>query len=424
MQPLAERLRPQSLDDYMGQEHLLGAGAPLRSMINSGQLPSLILWGPPGIGKTTLARLLAQESGRPLYSLSAVDAGVKELRELLQRAKKQNLFQQGKSPLLFIDEIHRFSKSQQDALLSAVEQGVVTLLGATTENPSFEVIRALRSRCQIYRLRPLTAQQLQTIAKQALAKDELLQQYSVEIVDAEALQQYAGGDARKLLNILELLVGSHSDPKQPLRITANLLAEVLQENLAAYDKNGDWHYAITSALIKSIRGSDPNAALYWLARMLAGGEDLKFIARRLIISASEDIGLANPNAILLANQCFEAVDRIGYPESRIILSQTVIYLACSPKSNSAYQAINKAMELVEKTGQLEVPLALRNPRSQEDRQEGFGDGYLYSHAYPGHFVEQEFMPEDLRGHKLYEPAQNPQEHKFKQKLDQYWKKYR
>jgi putative ATPase len=420
MQPLAERMRPQSLEDYVGQKHLVGEKGSLRNAIRSGHLPSIILWGPPGVGKTTLANLLANELKRPFYTLSAISSGVKEVRETIEKAKRQQFFNQA-SPILFIDEIHRFSKSQQDSLLAAVEQGIVTLIGATTENPSFEVIGALLSRCQVYVLESLSREEMMGLIQHAIQKDELLKDKKINIVSEEAMLRYAGGDARKLLNILELMANI-CPPGQEVIIDDESVKEALQSNIAAYDKGGELHYDIISAFIKSIRGSDPNAGVYWLARMIEGGEDLSFIARRLLILAAEDIGLANPNALLLANQCFDAVERIGYPESRIILSQTVIYLACSPKSNSAYLAIDEALELVRKTGNQPVPLHLRNAPTKLAKSLGYGKDYKYAHSYEGHFIEQEFMPESLSGTKIYNPAENGSEEKFKQQLSKQWGK--
>jgi putative ATPase len=422
MQPLAERMRPQSLEEYVGQKHLVGEKGSLRNAIKSGHLPSIILWGPPGVGKTTLANLLANELKRPFYTLSAISSGVKEVRETIDKAKRQQYFNQP-SPILFIDEIHRFSKSQQDSLLAAVEQGIVTLIGATTENPSFEVIGALLSRCQVYVLEPLSIEEMMGLVEHAIQKDEFLKEKKIKILSEDAMLRYAGGDARKLLNILELMA-SICLPGQDVVIDDESVKEALQSNIAAYDKGGELHYDIISAFIKSIRGSDPNAGVYWLARMIEGGEDLSFIARRLLILAAEDIGLANPNALLLANQCFDAVERIGYPESRIILSQTVIYLACSPKSNSAYLAIDEALELVKKTGNQPVPLHLRNSPTKLAKSLGYGKDYKYAHNYEGHFVEQEFMPEALSGTTIYKPAENGNEEKFKQQLAKQWhKKY-
>jgi putative ATPase len=422
VQPLAERMRPKNLDEYVGQKHLVGEKGSLRQILRTGHLPSIIFWGPPGVGKTTLAHLIASELERPFYMLSAINSGVKDVRETIAKAKKQQFFN-SHPPILFIDEIHRFSKSQQDSLLGAVEQGIITLIGATTENPSFEVINALRSRSQIYILKELTQEELIGLAKDAIKRDEILQKREINIEEEEAFYRYSGGDARKLLNILELVVSS-TPAKETVNITQERLESVLQQNIAAYDKNGEMHYDIISAFIKSIRGSDPNAAVYWLARMIEGGEDPKFIARRLLISASEDIGLANPNALLMANQCFDAVNRIGWPESRIILSQCVIYLACSPKSNASYMAINEAQALVRETGNLPVPLHLRNAPTALMKKQGYGKGYKYAHNYPGNFVEEEFMPEKIIGKVIYKPSDNKAESKFRQQLARQWKKYK
>ncbi len=416
--PLAERMRPSSLDEYVGQQHLVGQNAILRKAIESGNLPSLILWGPPGVGKTTLAYIISQQLSRPFFSLSAINSGVKEVREVIEKAvklkeEKENL------PILFIDEIHRFSKSQQDSLLGAVERGLVTLIGATTENPSFEVISALLSRCQVYILKPLTADDLVELLNRALKEDTHLSRKQVEIKEHEALLRLSGGDARKLLNILELVI--NASEKDEIEITNELVLEHVQQNLALYDKAGEQHYDIISAFIKSIRGSDPNAAVYWLARMIAGGEDPLFIARRLLILASEDIGNANPNALLLANNCFQAVNVIGWPESRIILSQTVTYLASSPKSNASYEAINKAQDLVAKTGDLPVPLPIRNAPTQLMKNIGYGKDYKYSHAYEGNFEEQEYFPDKLSGTLLYDPGNNTSEQKLRERLKSLWK---
>ena len=416
--PLAERMRPATLDEYVGQQHLVGDKAILRRAIESGNLPSLILWGPPGVGKTTLAFIVSKQLNRPFFSLSAINSGVKDVREVIEKAAKlkeehENL------PILFIDEIHRFSKSQQDSLLGAVERGLVTLIGATTENPSFEVISALLSRCQVYILKPLTEEDLISLLQRALKEDEYLNRKKVEIKEHEALLRLSGGDARKLLNVLELVVnGLKSDEQE---ITNKLVLENVQQNMALYDKTGEQHYDIISAFIKSIRGSDPNAAVYWLARMIAGGEDPLFIARRLLILASEDIGNANPNALLLANNCFQAVNVIGWPESRIILSQTVTYLASSPKSNASYEAINKAAELVERTGDLSVPLHIRNAPTKLMKNIGYGQDYKYSHAYEGNFAAQEYFPEKLKGTLLYNPGNNAAEQKLRERLKSLWK---
>lgn len=420
MQPLAERMRPKTLAEYVGQKHLVGEKGALRNALRTGHIPSILLWGPPGVGKTTLANLLANELKRPFYTLSAISSGVKDVRDTIDKAKRQQFFN-SPSPILFIDEIHRFSKSQQDSLLAAVEQGVVTLIGATTENPSFEVIGALLSRCQVYVLEPLGREDMLNLVQQAMEEDEVLKTRKIRIEEEDAMLLYAGGDARKLLNILELMVGITPE-EETVIINNEAVKNALQSNIAAYDKGGELHYDIISAFIKSIRGSDPNAAVYWLARMIEGGEDLNFIARRLLISAAEDIGLANPNALLIANQCFDAVARIGYPESRIILSQAVIYLACSPKSNSAYMAINEAIDFVKKTGNQPVPLHLRNAPTTLAKSLGYGKDYKYSHSYPGNFVEQEFLPQSLSGTVFYNPGDNAAEEKFKQQLVRQWSK--
>lgn len=418
--PLAERLRPTNLDNYIGQEHLLSAKSPLRTAIEHGFIPNMILWGPPGVGKTTLAKIIAHKNDRPFYELSAVSSGVKDVRETIAQAKKVRFFNE-KAPLLFIDEIHRFSKSQQDSLLAAVEHGTIVLIGATTENPSFEVIGPLLSRCQVYTLKYLDKTALQTLLNRAITTDNELRQRKFEIHSTEALFQYSGGDARKLLNILEI-IANHTPSEQQIEIDNQTVIDILQENIATYDKNGELHYDIISAFIKSVRGSDPNAAVYWLARMLAGGEDVKFIARRLIILAAEDIGLANPNALLLANVCFDTVHKIGMPEARIILSETTIYLANSAKSNSAYMAIEHAMSLAEKTTNSPVPLHLRNSPTKLMKNLGYGKNYKYSHDYPHNFVEQQFLPDDLDGSIFYHPADNPTERSFMEKLKSLWGK--
>ena len=416
--PLAERLRPQSLEDYIGQQHLVGEGGVFRRFIEAGNVPSFILWGPPGVGKTTLARIVANTLERPFYTLSAVTSGVKEVREVIESAKNQKFFS-ATTPLLFIDEIHRFNKSQQDSLLGAVEQGVITLIGATTENPSFEVISPLLSRCQVYTLKPMQDEDLQKLLDRALTTDEELKQRKIEVKESAALFRFAGGDARKLLNILDIITSSREGD---LVITDNLVTEVLQQNIALYDKNGEQHYDVISAFIKSVRGSDPNAAIYYLARMLAGGEEPRFIARRLVILASEDIGLANPNALLLANACFDTVHKIGMPEARITLAETTIYLATSQKSNSAYMAINEALAFVQKDTNLRpVPLHLRNAVTDLMAEQGYGDGYKYAHDYAGNFVEQEFMPESLKGMQFYHPnTGNQTEQRIAERLKMLW----
>lgn len=416
--PLAERLRPRQLSDYVGQQHIVGPDAVLYHAIQQKNIPSMILWGPPGVGKTSLALLIARELDRPFFSLSAIQAGVKDIREVIEKAERLMNFNQDQ-PILFIDEIHRFSKSQQDSLLGAVERGLVTLIGATTENPSFEVISALLSRCQVYVLEHLSEEDLIGLIQKALHEDEYLQKQAIVVEEYEALLRLSGGDARKLLNVLELVVNAAVLHKEP--ITNAFVLKQVQQNMAIYDKAGEQHYDIISAFIKSIRGSDPNAAVYWLARMIEGGEDPSFIARRLLILASEDIGNANPNALLLANNCFQAVNVIGWPESRIILSQTVIYLATSVKSNASYEAINKAQALVKQTGDLSVPLHIRNAPTKLMKDLNYGAEYKYSHAYPGNFVVQEFLPKEISGVKLYEPGQNSQEEKLRQNLRDKWK---
>ena len=419
LQPLAERMRPKSLDAYVGQEHLTGPGAVLRQSIESGKIQSFILWGPPGVGKTTLATIIANQLDRPFHTLSAVSSGVKDVRETIAKAKKQQFFNRP-NPILFIDEIHRFNKAQQDSLLGAVEKGTITLIGATTENPSFEVISALLSRAQVYVLKHLTKEQLINLVDRALAEDELLQKKPVEVVEYDALLLYSGGDARKLMNVLEL-VTNFQEGETTLLITNELVKEKVQQNIAVYDKAGDQHYDIASAFIKSIRGSDPNAAVYYLARMIEGGEDIKFIARRMIISASEDIGLANPNALLMATTAFQAATAVGLPEARIILSQATVYLATSPKSNSTYMAINKAQKLVRETGGLPVPLEIRNAPTKLMKNLNYGKGYKYAHAEKNNFAEMEFMPEAIKGTALFEPSNNPTEDKIRVKLKQLWK---
>lgn len=416
-QPLAERLRPRTLDDYIGQKHLVGQGAVLRKMIDSGRISSFILWGPPGVGKTTLAQIIANRLEVPFYTLSAVTSGVKDVRDVIEKASSNRFFSQ-QSPILFIDEIHRFSKSQQDSLLGAVEKGVVTLIGATTENPSFEVIRPLLSRCQLYVLKSLEKEDLLELLHKAVERDSILKERNVVFKETDAMLRYSGGDARKLLNILELVVGADGDT--PVEITDEKVMERLQQNPLAYDKEGEMHYDIISAFIKSIRGSDPDGALYWLARMVEGGEDPAFIARRLVISASEDIGLANPNALLLANAAFDAVMKIGWPEGRIPLAEATVYLATSPKSNSAYEGINSAIELVRQTGNLPVPLHLRNAPTKLMKQLGYGKDYKYAHAYKGNFVEQQFMPDELKDTKIWHPQNNPSESKLSDRMIQLW----
>ena len=415
-------MRPHSLDGYVGQRHLVGEGCVLRNMIESGNLTSFILWGPPGVGKTTLARIVAQSAGREFYTLSAVSSGVKEVREVIDKSRSRGLFGSGATPVLFIDEIHRFSKSQQDALLGAVEDGTFVLIGATTENPSFEVITPLLSRCQVFVLKSLEKEDLEVLLRKALAEDEILRSLDIKVVETDALFRYSSGDARKLLNILDIIVASHRVGEQIL-IDNNLVTASLQENVAIYDKSGEMHYDIISAFIKSVRGSDPNAAVYYLARMLVGGEDPLFIARRLCILAAEDIGLANPNALLLANACFQTVHNIGMPEARIPLSETTIYLATSPKSNSAYLAINEAMEVARKTQTSSVPLYLRNAPTKLMEELGYADGYKYAHDYPGHFTDLEFLPSDLSGTVFYSPADNQKESQLLSRLEALWPKY-
>ena len=419
--PLADRMRPKNLDEFIGQKHLVGENAILRKAIESGNIPSFILWGPPGVGKTTLATIIANQQSRPFFTLSAVHSGVKDVREAIEKAKKQQFFDSPNS-ILFIDEIHRFNKSQQDSLLGAVEQGIIILIGATTENPSFEVISPLLSRTQVYILKPLEKDELIEILNRAIKQDIYLKELNIEISEYEAILRFSGGDARKLYNILELVVNTEqakSDDK--IIITNNIVVDILQQNIATYDKNGEQHYDIISAFIKSIRGSDPNAAVYWLARMIEGGEDPKFIARRLLILASEDIGLANPNALLLANNCFDAVNKIGWPESRIILSQATIYLATSPKSNSAYQAINDAQQLVRKTGDLAVPLHIRNAPTKLMKDIGYGKDYKYAHSYEGNFVQDNFLPENIIDNIIYSPQNNSKETEILKRLQIQWK---
>ena len=417
MPPLAERLRPRTLDEYIGQKHLVGEGAVLRRMIESGNISSFILWGPPGVGKTTLAQIIANKLDTPFYTLSAVTSGVKEVREVIDRAKNNRFFSSA-SPILFIDEIHRFSKSQQDSLLGAVEQGVVTLIGATTENPSFEVIRPLLSRCQVYVLESLGKDDLLELLQRAITTDEELKQRDIQLAETDAMLRYSGGDARKLLNILQLMVESESS--ETVTITDEAVAKRLQQNPLAYDKDGEMHYDIISAFIKSIRGSDPDAALYWMARMIEGGEDPQFIARRLVISASEDIGLANPNALLLANAAFDTVMKIGWPEARIALAETCVYLATSPKSNSAYCGINDALQLVKETGNQPVPLHLRNAPTKLMSELGYSDGYKYPHDFPGNFATQQYLPDALKDKRLWHAQHTPSEEKLYQQMLKLW----
>lgn len=416
-QPLAERLRPKTLDEYIGQEHLVGENAVLRKMIESGNISSFILWGPPGVGKTTLAKIIANTLNRPFHVLSAINSGVKDIRDVIDKAKKHQFFNKP-NPILFIDEIHRFSKSQQDSLLGAVEDGTITLIGATTENPSFEVISPLLSRCQVYILEPLDKAGLLKLIDTALTKDIELKQRKITITEDQAMLRFSGGDARKLLNVLELVV--KAEDGETVEITNKKVLDRLQNNLAIYDKQGEMHYDIISAFIKSIRGSDPDAAVYWLARMLEGGEDVKFIARRLLILAAEDVGLANPNALLLAQSTFEAVHKIGNPESRIILSECVIYLATSPKSNSAYEAIEAAIALVKRTGDLPVPLHIRNAPTKLMKEIGYGKEYKYAHSYEGNFVEQDFLPKKIKKERLYHPQNNQTEIKILERLKRWW----
>ena len=444
MQPLAERMRPKSLDGYIGQRHLVGPNAVLRRMIESGRIASFILWGPPGVGKTTLAKIIAQTLELPFYTLSAVSSGVKEVREVIERAKKDRFFLPDASPILFIDEIHRFSKSQQDSLLDAVERGVVTLIGATTENPSFEVIRPLLSRCQVYTLKPLDEEDLLGLMERVFKEDPIVSKRKVEVQETSALLRYSGGDCRKFLNILDLLCGEYADDdfdyeededdedeeqedvEKKIVITDALVIEKLQANPMAYDKDGEMHYDLVSAMIKSIRGSDPDAAVYYMARMIEGGEDPAFIARRLVISASEDIGLANPNALLLANAAFDAVQKIGWPEGRIPLAEACVYLASSPKSNASYNAINSALQKVQETGNLPVPLHLRNAPTKLMEKEGYGKGYKYAHDYPGHFAYQQYLPDELvreggmQQSIFYHPQPNAQEDRMKAHLASLW----
>jgi len=418
-QPLAERLRPKKLEDYLSQSHLVGDKGILTQHIKQGLIPSIIFWGPPGTGKTTLANIIANESGRPFYSLSAINSGVKDIRDVINKAKQSGGLFTAKNPILFIDEIHRFSKSQQDSLLQAVEKGWVTLIGATTENPSFEVISALLSRCQVYVLNSFSKQDLETLLKRAISQDEFLSSKSIKLKETKALLRLSGGDARKLLNIFELIINAHDSNK--IIIDDEIVLNMVQNDTIHYDKSGDQHYDIISAFIKSIRGSDPNAAVYWLARMVEAGEDVKFIARRLIILASEDIGNANPTALVIANNTFQAVSTIGFPESRIILSQCATYLACSSKSNASYMAINKAQNLVKETGSLSIPLEIRNAPTKLMKELGYGDNYKYAHSYDNNFANQEFMPDELKGSKLYDPANNTRENSQREFLKERWK---
>jgi len=416
--PLAERMRPKKLDEYIGQEHLLKNGASLRRALDSGLIPSMIFWGPPGVGKTTLAQLIALELNRPIHTLSAISSGVKDVREIINRVEQGGMFQQ-KGTILFIDEIHRFSKSQQDSLLGAVEKGLITLIGATTENPSFEVISALLSRCQVYTLTSHTKQDLLNLLERAIREDIVLKEKNIILEETTALLTISGGDARKLLNVFEIIIGTFKSDKI-IKITDEIVQESAQQSLAMYDKDGEQHYDIISAFIKSIRGSDPNAAIYWLARMVEGGEDPKFIARRLIISAAEDIGLANTNALLIANNCFQAVESVGFPEARIILAQCTIYLATSPKGNGAYMAINRAQEEVRKSGNLGVPLPLRNAPTSLMKELGYGKNYLYSHDYPGNFVQQEFLPEEIKGTSFFSAGSTKKEQELEELIHKLW----
>ncbi len=416
--PLAERMRPKTLDEYIGQEHILSTDASLRRALDSGMIPSMILWGPPGVGKTTLAHLIAKHLNRPFHTLSAISSGVKDVREIISNIDKGGLFQ-AKGTILFIDEIHRFSKAQQDSLLGAVEKGTLTLIGATTENPSFEVISALLSRCQVYSLVEHTKSDLLAILENAIQQDSAFSSKKIQLVETSALLRISGGDARRLLNIFEIIIGTFQD-QQDIEITNDLVMKNAQQSLARYDKDGEQHYDIVSAFIKSIRGSDPNAAIYWLARMIEGGEDPKFIARRLLISASEDIGLANPNGLLMANACFQAVESIGWPEARIVLAQCTMYLAASPKGNAAYMALNKAQQAVQETGNLGVPLPLRNAPTALMKELNYGKDYLYSHDFPGNFVAQEFLPEELKGMNFFNAGSNAKEQEIAKTIQALW----
>lgn len=421
--PLPERMRPHTLKDYVGQEHLIGQGAILRRMIDTGNISSFILWGPPGVGKTTLAKIIAKQLDRPFYTLSAISSGVKDIRDVIEKSKNGSLFAT-KTPILFIDEIHRFNKGQQDALLGAVEEGVFTLIGATTENPSFEVISPLLSRCQVFVLKELEIKDLDTLINRAVTEDEYLKTLKIKVEERDLLYRYSGGDARKLLNILEIIVNSGPGKDNTIIINNNTVKAKIQENMALYDKNGEQHYDIISAFIKSIRGSDPNAAVYWMARMIAGGEDPLFIARRMVILAAEDIGLANPNALLLAQACFDAVHNIGMPEGRIPLSETAIYLASCQKSNSAYMAIDAALELVKREGDLPVPMHLRNAPTKLMKELGYGNDYKYAHSYEGNFADLEFLPQELSGSRLYDPGKNAKEEEIRRRFSKLWEKYR
>ena len=416
--PLAERMRPKILDEYIGQAHLLSQDAPLRRAIDAGVIPSMIFWGPPGVGKTTLAQLIAKHLNRPIHTLSAISSGVKDVREVINQVENGGLFQP-KGTILFIDEIHRFSKAQQDSLLGAVEKGIVTLIGATTENPSFEVISALLSRCQVYTLKEHNKEDLLSLLDRAILRDSFLSSKTIVLKDTNALLRISGGDARKLLNVFEIIIGTFQQ-QELIEITDDIVLHNAQQSLAKYDKDGEQHYDIVSAFIKSIRGSDVNAGVYWLARMVEGGEDPKFIARRLLILASEDIGLANPNALLIANACFQSVEHVGWPESRIILAQCVIYLASSPKGNSAYKAINEAQQLVKATGDLPVPLNLRNAPTKLMEELGYGNKYQYSHDFPGNFVQQEFLPEDIAGHNFFHPGSSSKEKEINEAMQKLW----